>query len=126
MRYLSSEWFQAAGEAIAADAQLPEALAGVRLTVEQVVHDTPDGTVRWHLVIDDGARLVVGPAEHADLRFTASYATAAAIAAGELGAQHAFIQGELQVGGDLNLLPAHQRTFAAVHDVLAGVREATT
>lgn len=126
MRYLSPAWFAAAGDALAADPGLPTAVAGLRLTLEQVVHDTPEGTVRWSLVIDDGVRLVVGPADEPDLRFTTGYATAAAIAAGELGAQQAFIRGLLRVGGDLTLLTAHQRTLAAIHDVLADVRKATT
>jgi hypothetical protein len=126
VRYLSPAWFEAAGDALAADPGLPTAVAGLQLTLEQVVQDAPEGTVRWHLVIDDGVRLVAGPAEHADLRFTTSYATAAAIASGELAAQLAFIRGELRVGGDLTLLTTHQRTLAAIHDVLAEVRKATT
>jgi hypothetical protein len=48
------------------------------------------------------------------------------VAAGELGAQRAFVEGRLQVGGDLSLLITHQRALAAVHDALAPVRAATS
>jgi hypothetical protein len=128
VRYLSSEWFDAVGEALADDPGLPTATAGLHLTLQQTVTDAPDapdGETCWHLVLDDGVRLVRGPVEHADLRFTTSYPTAAAIAAGELGAPIAFIRGELRVGGDLTLLTTHQRPLAAVHDVLAELRKVT-
>lgn len=127
MRYLSSEWFDAASHALADDPGLPTATAGLRLTLQQTVTGVPgaDGDVCWHLVFEDGVRLVRGPSDAADLRFTTSYPTAAAIAAGELGAPIAFIRGELKVGGDLTLLTTHQRPLAAVHDALAEVRKVT-
>jgi hypothetical protein len=127
VRYLSARWIDAARQAIAADASLPAALAGVTLTVEQTVEDGPDGTVSWHIAIVDGAAsLVPGPAEKPDLRFTTSYGTAARIASGALAAQLAFVEGRLRVGGDLSLLIAHQRAIAAVDDALAPVRAQTT
>jgi SCP-2 sterol transfer family len=127
VRYLSARWIDAARQAIAADASLPAALAGVTLTVEQTVEDGPDGTVSWHIAIVDGAAsLVPGPAEKPDLRFTTAYGTAAQIASGALAAQLAFVEGRLRVGGDLSLLIAHQRAIAAVDDALAPVRADTT
>ena len=48
------------------------------------------------------------------------------MAAGDLGAQRAFVEGRLRVGGDLSLLVTHQRALAAVDDVLAGVRARTS
>ena len=127
MRYLSPEWIDAAQRALADDPALPGALAGVTLTVEQAVDGAPGGTARWHVAIDHGrVALAAGPADHADLRFTTSYDTAAQIAAGTLAAQRAFVEGRLRVGGDLALLLAHQRAVAAVDDALAGVRARTT
>ena len=134
MRYLSPEWFDAAGAALAADPGLPAATGGLRLTLQQTVTGlpadvdpaVPGGEVTWRLVVDGphGARLERG-AGPADVRFTTDYATAAAIAAGELGAPTAFIRGDLRVGGDLTLLTTHHRALAAVHDVLAEVRKDT-
>lgn len=127
MRYLSTEWIDAAQRALAADPALPGALAGVALTVEQTVDGAPGGTARWHITIGGGrVALVPGPAERADLRFTTSYETAAQIASGDLAAQRAFVEGRLRVGGDLALLLAHQRAVAAVDDALADLRARTT
>ena len=128
MRYLSPEWFDAAGHALAADTALTEALAGISLTIEQVVDASPDGTAgSWHLAIDDGrVTLVEGPASTPDLRFTTSYETATQIASGALPAQRAFVEGRLRVGGDLALLITHQRAVSAVDDALASVRARTT
>lgn len=127
VRYLSPQWIDAASRAVASDDRLPTALAGVTLTIEQVVEGGPEGTVRWNVVVDDGeVDLSPGPADHADLRFTTTYATAAQIASGELAAQRAFVEGRLRVGGDLSLLISHQRAVAAIDDVLAPVRADTT
>jgi SCP-2 sterol transfer family len=138
VRYLSPEWFAAAQAAVENDTQLRELTAELDLTVEQIVDGGPeesgpssrpepggngDTTTRWHLVFDHGSvRLVVGRAERADLRFRAPYSVATAIARGELAAGQAFIRGDLTVGGDLRLLTAHQRVFAAVGDVLKETR----
>jgi hypothetical protein len=127
VRYLSPDWIDAAGRALAADDRLGAALAGVTLTVEQAVTGGPDGAVTWHLAIAEGkVALAAGPAPRADLRLSTDYPTAARVAAGELRAQRAFVEGRLRVGGDLSLLIAHQRALAAVHDALAPVRAETT
>lgn len=128
MRYLSAEWFAAAQEAVERNARLRELSADLDVTLEQTVTSTPDGeTVRWHVVFDHGrATLQPGPAPDADLRFATTYDVARAVAVGELAASIAFVRGELTIGGDLNLLITHQRTLAALDDVLHDVRAATT
>jgi hypothetical protein len=127
VRYLSPEWMDAARRALADDDTHRPALAGVKVTVEQTVEDGPDGPVTWHITIADGhMALAPGPADHADLRITTGWETAAAVAAGTLAAQRAFVEGRLRLGGDLALLLTHQRALAAVDDVLAPVRALTT
>jgi hypothetical protein len=117
---------EAARLAVAGDASLRGATAGVRLTVEHVVTGGPEGTIRWHVTIDDGeVGLADGPAVAPDLRFTTDYATAAQIATGELGAQRAFVEGRLRVGGDLGMLIRHQKALSTIDDALAGVRART-
>jgi putative sterol carrier protein len=126
VQYLSPEWMEAARRAIAEDAGLARATVAIRLTIEHVATDGPRGTVRWHIAIDDGdVRLAEGPAVEPDLRFTTDYATAGAIAAGRLGAQRAFVEGRLRVGGDLTMLISHQKALSTIHDALAGVRART-
>jgi hypothetical protein len=127
VRYLSPDWIDAAGRALAADGRLGTALVGVTLTVEQVVTGGPDGPVTWHLAISDGkVALAAGPAPRADVRLSTDYPTAAGVAACDLAAQRAFVEGRLRIGGDLSLLIAHQRALAAVDDALAPVRAETT
>jgi hypothetical protein len=126
VRYLSPEWIDAAADALAGDAGLKQATVDLRLTLEQVVTGGPLGTVRWHVVLDHGlVQMSTGSAPAADLRFTTSYATAAQIASGAVGAQRAFAEGRLRVGGDLSLLVSHQRTLASLDDALATVRADT-
>jgi hypothetical protein len=130
VRYLSPEWIAAAGRAVAGDDRLRATLAGIALVVEQRVTGGPDGDVVWHLAIGPGGvALQPGPADPdrpADLRLTTDYPTAAAVASGTIGAQRAFVEGRLRIGGDLSLLKAHQRALAAVDDALGPVRAATT
>jgi hypothetical protein len=117
---------EAASIAIAGNPGLARATAGVRLTVEHVVIDAPAGTVCWHVTIDDGhVALTEGRAVDPDLRFTTDYATASRIAAGTVGAQRAFVEGRLRVGGDLAALIRHQKALATIDDALAGVRVRT-
>jgi SCP-2 sterol transfer family len=131
VRYLSPEWIDAAGRAVADDEELQSRTAGIRLTIEYVVTGAketgaPDDTVRWHVVIDDGGvRLAHGGAVQPDLRFTTDYGTAAGVAEGKLGAQRAFVEGRVRVGGDLSLLIRHHRALSTVDDALAGVRSET-
>jgi SCP-2 sterol transfer family len=132
VRYLSPDWMAAAGRALAGDEALAAALAGLHLTIDQVVTGCPGGEVAWRVAVGDGGvrmtPLTQPPAGDtpADLRFTTDYRTAAATAAGEIGAQRAFVEGRLRVGGDLSLLIAHQRALGAVDDALAKVRAETT
>ena len=127
MRYLSPEWLATAADVVARDAGLRDATAGVELTLEQTVTEGPDGTVCWHIVLDDGrTRLSPGRARKADLRFTTTWTTACAIARGEMAAPTAFMRGSLQVGGDLTVLIDHQQKLSAVDDVLGDLRSVTT
>jgi putative sterol carrier protein len=127
VRYLSPEWFDAAGKALGADDRLREATADVELVLEQTVTDGPDGTVRWRVVVDHGdVRLETGPAPDADLHFTTTYRVASAIAQGDMAAPQAFVAGDLAVTGDLALLSGQLRALGALDDALGDVRLATT
>lgn len=127
VRYLSPEWIDAAGAALAAAGTLGADLADVTLTVSQVVEDGPDGVAAWNITIENGrATLAPGAVDDADVRFSTDYRTAAQIASGALAAQRAFVEGRLRVGGDLSLLITHQRAVARVDDALAPVRAMTT
>jgi putative sterol carrier protein len=125
-RFASPEWIDELDRAISADPALQQVRADVSLVVEQTVTDGPDGDAVWHVVVDCGrVRVRRGNAPEPDVTFNQTYATAAAIARGELSAQTAFMIGQLKVGGDVSLLMAHQDTFDGVEDVFEAVRAAT-
>ena len=124
MRFASPEWIQALDAAVSDQDALAEATAGIHLVVEQRI--TTDQPVVYHLTIDDGrVSFTLGPAERADLSFSQDAATAAAISSGETSAQAAFMEGRLQIGGDLRHL-TDDLVSRALHDVFAAVRAAVT
>jgi hypothetical protein len=114
LRFLSSEWFDRVLEASPAWAPPPEG----SVILEQVVEGTPDGTVRYRVESSSAASRIVWPVDPgagpADLTFTCSWGTAAAIASGELNAGVALTQGLVKVRGNpLAIdLPNAEATFA--------------
>ena len=73
----------------------------VRIVVQQELVD--DGA--WYVVVADGrASVGIGRHPEPDVVLSQERATAAAIAAGELSAQQAFIDGRLRVRGGLDRL----------------------
>ena len=124
--FLSAEWIDALDDAARA-ATLPETVAPVSLTVEQVVRDSPGGERRYHLRIEGGAaRVYPGPAEAPDLRLFADYDVAARIQRGEVNAQEALAAGRLKVQGRFAHLLRVDDALRALEDVFAPVRAATT
>jgi putative sterol carrier protein len=124
--FLSAEWIDAL-DAAARAATLPDTVAAMSLTVEQVVRDSPDRETRYHLRIEDGgARVQPGPAEAPDLRLFADYDVAARIQRGEVNAQEALAAGRLKVQGRFAHLVRVDDALRALQDVFAPVRAATT
>ena len=123
-RYLSDEWFTAVAAALEPefDGSAPPALV-----IQQQVDDGPDGPVVWHVAITDAARTVrQGAHPSPTVTFTQDYATAAAVANGDLSAQEAFMTGRITMGGDAGALIEAAPAMAAVGDALAAVRADTT
>lgn len=111
--FLSDEWF-AAIEADAASAVVPDGLA---LSIEQIVIGEP--TVRWQIRIDaEGVVLDREPSSPADVRITTDRATATRIQSGEASAQRAFLDGSLQIGGDIQALMEHRQAIAELAPAL--------
>jgi hypothetical protein len=123
-RFLSEEWFALVRAA------LPDAEAGDQgggVTVRHRVTDGPDGDVDYvvragpsRFSIEPGA---VGPV---DIEIIETYASAAAISQGQLTPAAAFAAGQLKLAGDVALLAERQGDFAALGQLLAPVRAATT
>ena len=124
--FLSAEWIEALDDA-ARTAKLPETVAALSISVEQVVRDSPNGETRYHLRIEGGgARVQPGPAEAPDLRVFADYDVAARIQRGEINAQEALAAGRLKVQGRFAQLLRVDDALRALEDVFAPVRAATT
>jgi hypothetical protein len=121
-RFLSSAWFDDLGRALAGCDTAADGLV-----VQQVVMDTPDGEVRyWMRIADQQATVRPGQTTHPDVTFTEDYATAAAIARGELTTQAALLAGRIRVSGNLATLAAHQDQLRGVDPLPAAVRAGTT
>ncbi len=120
--YLSDAWFDAAAAAIASNAELRAASAGVQLTLQQSVVDGDD-TLIWHVHFADGeVGLHRGATPSPSVTFRCDRATAEAIRNGEHSAQSAFMAGRLQLGGDVRMLLDNSALLASLHDALAPLR----
>lgn len=122
-RYLSPEWFAAAAS--------PDPLTGpVTLSLEEVVRDTPDGTVVYRVEVAAGGARIVWPvasdAAPADLRITTDWSTAVEVARGDLSAQRALMEGRLRMSGSPGRLGDAASSLAGVDPLPSAVRATTT
>ncbi len=126
VRYLSLAWIDALSQEVAKSGELA-ALAGKhQIGVTQVVTDGPEGDVTYHLRLGNGrVSFAAGPADAEDVRMEQSWATATAVATGDLNAQEAFIKGLIRLTGNQQKLIDSQPVFAALDAVFTSVREHT-
>jgi SCP-2 sterol transfer family len=126
-RFLSSEWF---AEVAAAQGGRPEAGDGPSLVLEQIVKASPQGDVRYLIVVADGRAAIEhsGPGEgpDPDLTITCEWSTATAIAQGLLSTQRALMQGRLRVRGNVARLSAKVAEVTGLDPVPEEVRKNTT
>ncbi len=126
VRYLSLAWIDALSQEVAKSAALAALADTHQIGVTQVVTDGPEGNVIYHLRLGGGtASFGAGPAEAEDVRLEQSWATAAAVATGELNAQEAFIKGLIRLTGNQQKLIESQPVFAALDAVFTSVRGQT-
>ncbi|MGE3836174.1 MAG: SCP2 sterol-binding domain-containing protein [Acidimicrobiia bacterium] len=126
IRYLSLEWIDALAGEVAGDQRLAELGTQHRIGVTQVVTDGPEGDVVYHVQVGDGSvTFGAGPADPEDVRMEQSWATAVAVATGEMNAQEAFVRGHIRITGDQQMLIDAQPVFGALDGVFSTVRERT-
>jgi hypothetical protein len=118
--FLSDAWF----EALAAAGEAARVPADLRLEVQQVIPDGPDGAEVAYVVSVAGGRVRVrrGRAERPDVTFTQDRATAEAIHEGRLAAQTAFIDGRLRLSGDLPAVLQRSARLATIDDLFPAAR----
>jgi hypothetical protein len=126
VRYLSLDWIDELGRAVAADERLRVLAGSHEIGLTQVVGDGPDGDVTYHLQVGEGiAQFGPGAAEPEHVRMEQSWDTAVAVATGDLNAQDAFVNGHIRLYGDQQRLLDAQPIFGALDSVLAVLRERT-
>ncbi|GBC86516.1 hypothetical protein HRbin12_00506 [bacterium HR12] len=122
VRFLSPEWAEAFKAALNADPAFREGIAGQRVRLQNVITDVDGGEVRYWVRVEDGVvDLGLGDIEAPDAVVTQSYATAVAIAKGELEQVSAFMTGKLRVSGDLIALMGLQGPFASFPEIMASL-----
>lgn len=126
VRYLSAEWMDALSRA-GSSAMAREAVAGLDLTVQQVVTGGPEGDLRYVIRVADGRLSAsAGDAAQPDVTITADRATAVAVATGRLSLPTAFMSGRVKVKGDPSAVVRGAAALTAVADALADLRASTT
>lgn len=126
IRYLSLAWIRELTSEVAASETLAVLANEHTVGVTQVVTDGPEGDVTYHLQMGDGtAAFGPGPADPEDVRMQQDWATAVAVATGELNAQEAFITGRILMFGSQQRLIDAQPVFGALDQVFSAVRRRT-
>ena len=124
--FLSPEWLEELDAAARASA-LTAASGGEPLALALEVRGSPYGDVRYHVVVEASeTRVHQGVSDAPALTLVTDYATAVALHRGEINAQSAVNAGAVQVHGGLVGLVRHAELLAAIDDVFADVRAATT
>jgi hypothetical protein len=128
-RFLSPEWFAE----VAPDGPGSPAVALDRrsLVLEQVVRDSPDGEVRYLVVVTaDGAYIQppsnAGTRPMPDLTISCDWSTATELAQGKLAAQAALMEGRLRVSGNLARLSGQAANLVGLDPVPDPIRRRTT
>ena len=123
VRYLSLDWIDALRAEVAQNATLAELCEEHQIGVTQVVTDSPEGLVIYHLQVGpQGATFGAGPADPEDAKFEQDWTTAVAVATGQLNPQAAFLSGNIRLTGDQQLLMSARPVFAALDQVFSTVR----
>lgn len=126
VRYLSLSWIRELTREVSESETLAELAHEHSIGVTQTVTEGPEGDVTYHLQVGDGeARFGAGPADPEHVKMEQDWATAVAVATGEMNAQEAFVTGKIRFYGDPQALMSAQPVFAALDGVFASVRQRT-
>ncbi len=125
--YLSTEWLDEAAGALAS-ADLSKDPAGEAIRFGYTITDVPpsvttDETVSYSITLDSSvpvAKLEAGSGA-GDVRFTMSYAVAQSVASGLQNGSRAFLNGEIQLGGNVGLLISRAQELAFLDGLIPKV-----
>jgi putative sterol carrier protein len=126
VRYLGLDWIHELTREVDESEALSTLARDHTIGVTQVVTAGPEGDVTYHLQVGDGsASFGAGPADPEHVKMEQDWATAVAVATGELNAQEAFVTGRIRLWGDQQALMDAQPVFGALDTVFSTVRERT-
>lgn len=126
IRYLSLAWIRQLTREVGESEVLRELSNEHTVGVTQVVTAGPEGDIIYHLQVGNGsASFGAGPADPEDVKMQQEWATAVAVATGEMNAQEAFITGKILLFGDQQSLMAAQPVFGALDSIFSTVRDRT-
>lgn len=126
MRYLSLDWIDEIARRVAADSELQRLGSSHSIGITQVILESPDGTVIYHLQAGNGAvSFGAGPADPEDVRLEQEWFTAVDVATGEMTAEDAFITGCIRLSGNAPLLLECQAVFAGLDPIFSAVADQT-
>lgn len=122
--YLSPVWLAEAAAAFAS-ADLRELPTGEIIRFGYTITDAPpscgsSGAVSYTITLDPSVPMaILEPSDGAgDVRFTMSYAVAKSVASGLQNGSKAFLNGEVQLGGDVALLISRAKELSVVDGLL--------
>lgn len=125
-RFLSSEWAIAAARAL----DTVTLAEPVSVTVAHLVHGTPEGDLTWVVKVHDGrVSVALRPgldAGDAEIVFVEDYATACALARGDVTAEQAVAAGRLKLRTGTRILVSHAGALRAVGEALQRLHAETT
>lgn len=119
--YLSAAWLHQADELLSGLTPITK-----KVEVAMVVRSGPEGDRRYRMVLGPDRVGIDPDTDEGGVRMTMEWDIAAAIATGQASAQRAFLDGNLQLGGDTSLLLGHQQELAAIEDRLQPLRAITS
>lgn len=126
IRYLSLAWIRELTREVSESEVLRELADEHTIGVTQVVTDGPEGDITYHLQVGHGAASFgAGAADPEDVKMQQDWATAVAVATGEMNAQEAFITGKILLFGDQQALMGAQPVFGALDAIFSTVRDRT-
>lgn len=121
-RFLSSEWTAELRDRLKASRDVTAETEGMDITIQQIITGTPEGETKYWTKFSDGTiDAQLGETSDPDITITQDYDTAAELSRNELRAQAAFMQGRLNVKGNMGKLLQNQAVLQVMGPVMATI-----
>jgi len=120
MKYLSSEWIQAADDIL--NQTKPICDAAIKVQVSKKT----EANIKYYVTLGpEKVNFTFTEPNNVKLEYSTDWDTATAIAKGELSSQKAFLEESLTITGEVNLLDKYSKQIAEINDSLGQLRDNT-